>query len=200
MLLKQQTLLVRLENKAMGKSSMKAVGWVLSGALVFCVAGCGQQVPSAMASDATLSAATRADVLVSAQHGVASAAAVGLRSANSDFNGDGKSDILLRDTVTGEVLIWFMDGAVITGSGSPGSPGLDWSIQGVGDFNGDGKADILWRDSNGTVAIWFMDGATIIGSGSPGAPGPDWIVQGVGDFDGDGKADILWRNSVTGEV
>jgi hypothetical protein len=38
-----------------------------------------------------------------------------------DFNGDGKADILLRNSATGDAHIWLMNGATISGSGTPGS-------------------------------------------------------------------------------
>jgi hypothetical protein len=121
--------------------------------------------------------------------------------AVGDFNGDCKSDILWRNSVTGGVITWLMNGATFASSGSVGSPSSEWTIQGVGDFNGDGKADILWRNSTtGEVIIWLMNGTTITSSGSPGSPSSEWTIQGVGDFNGDGKSDILWRNSSTGGV
>jgi hypothetical protein len=45
-----------------------------------------------------------------------------------DFNGDGKADILWRNSSTGQVEIWLMNGATLTGQGSPGSPTTDWQI------------------------------------------------------------------------
>ena len=64
-----------------------------------------------------------------------------------DFNGDGKSDILWRNTASGEVDIWHMNGTTLAGrrGGSRCLP--NWQIQGTGDFNGDGKSDILWRNT-----------------------------------------------------
>ena len=120
-----------------------------------------------------------------------------------DFNGDGKSDILWRNSSTGVVSMWLMDGTNMTSWATIlGSGNTDWTVAGVGDFNGDGKADILWRNtSTGMVTMWIMGGtnmtswATILGSGNT-----DWTVAGVGDFNGDGKADILWRNTSTGMV
>jgi hypothetical protein len=111
-----------------------------------------------------------------------------------DFNGDGKADILWRDS-TGQVRIWLMDGTTVRTAAIPASPPLDWTIQGVGDFDGDDKADILWRDSGGQVGIWLMDGITIRTVAIPANRSLDWTIQSVGDFDGDGKADILWRDS-----
>ncbi|TMH89319.1 MAG: hypothetical protein E6H42_17405, partial [Betaproteobacteria bacterium] len=119
-----------------------------------------------------------------------------------DFNGDGKADILWRNSTTGANTIWLMNGAVIS-SGATFATVVDpnWGIAGLGDFNGDGKSDILWRNrSTGENTIWLMNGAAI-SSAAVFATVTDlnWSIAGVGDFDGDGKSDILWRNRGTGE-
>src|SRR5438094_516839 len=123
--------------------------------------------------------------------------------APMDFDGDCKSDILWRNSATGEDYLWLMNAQAIVSQGSLttlGDPA--WQIQGTGDFDGDGKADILWRNAlTGENYIWLMNGLTIASQGSINVVDPTsgWQVQGIGDFDGDGKADILWRNSSTGE-
>ena len=121
--------------------------------------------------------------------------------APGDFNGDCRSDILWRNSTTGEVYTWFMNGTTIASQGSPGGVSSNWVVQGAGDFNGDGDADILWRNSTtGEVYIWLLNGTSIASQGSLGSVSSNWTIQGVGDFNGDGKGDILWRNSTTGEV
>ena len=77
-----------------------------------------------------------------------------------DFNGDGKADILWRDSM-GNVSMWLMNGTSITNSSFIADISSGWSIVGTGDFDGDGKADILWRDFKGTEVIWFMNGSTV---------------------------------------
>jgi hypothetical protein len=122
-----------------------------------------------------------------------------------DFNGDGKADILWRNTSTGENALWLMDGPTLTSNNSISpvpatTPG--WTITGVGDFNGDGKADILWRNaSSGENYLYPMEGTTILGTEGYVRTVADlsWEVKGAGDYDGDGKADVLWRHAVTGE-
>jgi hypothetical protein len=82
-------------------------------------------------------------------------------------NGDGKADILWRNSTTGQVYIWLMNGTTLTSSGSLGSVSSDWSIAGVGDFDGNGTSDTLWRNSTtGQVYIWFINGTTMSGGGS----------------------------------
>jgi hypothetical protein len=46
-----------------------------------------------------------------------------------DFGGDGKADILWRNSSSGQVYVWFMNGTVISGGGSPGGATSDWAIQ-----------------------------------------------------------------------
>jgi ELWxxDGT repeat protein len=122
-----------------------------------------------------------------------------------DFDGDGRSDVLWRNS-SGEVAAWLMNGSAVsaggdvTFGGSAARPDASWSIAGIGDFNHDGKSDILWRNGNGSLALWLMNGTTIAGSGnimSNGAavtPDASWHVVEIGDFNGDSNADILWRN------
>ena len=119
---------------------------------------------------------------------------------SGDFNADGKEDILWRDTQTGEVRIWYMNGSTILFNGSVGRVGLDWKIVGIADFDGTGFSDILWENANnGSFAIWTMHGDSAV-SHQYSSPGYQWSITGVADLDHNGFADILWRNVVTGEV
>ncbi len=122
-----------------------------------------------------------------------------------DFNGDGRRDVLWRNT-SGEVSAWLMNGSSIatsgdlTSGGAAASPDASWSIAGIGDFNHDGFSDVLWRKSDGSLAVWLMNGTTITSSGAitfGGAqvtPDASWHVVEIGDFNADSNADILWRN------
>jgi hypothetical protein len=116
-----------------------------------------------------------------------------------DFNGDGKPDILWQQASSGELWVWFMNGASYAGATSI-SPPTAWRVPGAADFNGDGKPDILWQyPSTGELWVWYMNGTSWAGqiqiSGATA-----WRVVGTGDFNGDGKPDILWQHPSTGEL
>jgi microcystin-dependent protein len=122
-----------------------------------------------------------------------------------DFTDDGfADDILWRNTSTGQVSIWEMNGNTLMGGGpvSP-NPGTAWKAIGTGDFNDDGHSDVLFQNtSSGQVSIWEMHGNTLTGGGpvSPN-PGPSWHAIGTGDFTHDGFSDdILFQNTSTGQV
>jgi FG-GAP-like repeat len=114
--------------------------------------------------------------------------------AAHDFNADGMSDILWRDS-SGNVAMWLMNGGAVSSASVVGNVPLTWSIVGQRDFNGDGPTDILWTDASGNVAIWLMNGASIASSTLVGNVGTSWSVAGTGDFNSDGKGDILWRDT-----
>ncbi len=115
--------------------------------------------------------------------------------ALGDFNGDGKSDILFQNTVTGAYSTWDIAGGHIAGSGTIGMA-AGYSFVGAADINGDGKADIIFRNNaTGDYADWLLSDTTIIGGGTIGNPGSDWQFKGLGDLNGDGKADMVFENS-----
>jgi hypothetical protein len=62
-----------------------------------------------------------------------------------DVNGDGKADLVWRNTSDGNTAVWLMNGATILSTGFPGGVPLAWQLVGAGDVNGDGKADVIWR-------------------------------------------------------
>ncbi len=111
-----------------------------------------------------------------------------------DFNGDGLSDILWRNS-NGTVSLW----STSSGGGHTAQDlaiiDPSWVIQLGADFNGDGVADILWRNANGEVSEWLSKPGGGYTTPGLGVVPSFWTIQAAGDFNGDGLGDILWRNA-----
>ncbi|MEO8327465.1 MAG: FG-GAP-like repeat-containing protein, partial [Nitrospirota bacterium] len=118
-----------------------------------------------------------------------------------DLDGSGTADLLWRNSRSGEVAVWLMEGARMGASSTLGGVSQDWQIAGSGDVDGNGTADVIWRNTtSGVVAIWMMKGSRISSIGFPGSASNDWVIKGVGDVDGNEKVDIFWQNAASGQV
>jgi len=122
-------------------------------------------------------------------HGAAMQGAITVKATPHDFDANGKSDILWRNTSSGGVAMWLMDGATIASGSFITTVPTVWTVVGVADFDGDAKADILWRDTSGNLALWIMDGTAPKASSILGNVSTQWTIVGVADFNGDGNAD-----------
>lgn len=124
-------------------------------------------------------------------------------SQGSDYDADGYTDIMYRDS---ETLKWRLDLMGPEGiKKSVDVPGMSsccgWLYNGNGDFNGDGSDDIIIRNiTSGQWYIYNLKAENIISRGYvPIESAINIGVQAVADFDSDGKADVLLRNEKTGE-
>ncbi|MBL9216481.1 MAG: immunoglobulin domain-containing protein [Opitutaceae bacterium] len=165
-------------------------------------------VTYSVGSVSTSHAGTYTVVVTNAGGSVTSAGAVlTVRSSTypivlqTDFNNDGRADLVWQNTLTGDASVWLMNGTKRSSSKALGRITADWLLAGAGDFNNDGKGDLLWQNLvTGLAQVWLMNGTTLSTNVSVGNPGTDWVAGGTGDFNGDGRSDILWQNRLTGEV
>ncbi|WUH90426.1 VCBS repeat-containing protein [Streptomyces sp. NBC_00433] len=129
-----------------------------------------------------------------------------LMAAPGDLSGDGKSDLLARNS-SGQLYLFKGTG---TGTGytsrtlvSSGWNGYN-AIIGAGDMSGDGRTDILARSTNGTLYLFK-------GTGNASAPFAGRIklssgfgaynkIATAGDIDGNGLADLLAVKASTGTL
>ncbi|MFH1395967.1 MAG: FG-GAP-like repeat-containing protein [archaeon] len=125
-------------------------------------------------------------------------------SGIGDFDNNGYSDILWRQTSSGGVYGWLMNGAnVVESKVIAETVGTEFTILATEDFDNDKKSDILFHNTNtGYLYLWFMDGlnyTSVEGINYSGTSiqvsSSDWDFSGIGDFDNDGKSDLLWQQS-----
>ncbi len=121
---------------------------------------------------------------------------------SSDFNADGRPDIIWSNTASGATYLWRMNGPTLLADSFYATIDPSWKIQGVADFNGDGHPDIVWRNTaNGACYVWYTVNGTFTGTDAFlfSLP-PEWVIQGVADFNADGKPDFLMRNATSGNA
>jgi len=117
----------------------------------------------------------------------------------TDLNHDGKTDIILQNTI-GQVFVWYMNGSGgIASSGFVCSSALsDWKLLAIADMNSDGFADFILQNTVGQIFVWFMTSDGVIGSGAFLYSGglSDWKVAVATDLNHDGKTDLIFQNTV----
>jgi FG-GAP-like repeat len=97
-----------------------------------------------------------------------------------DFNGDGKADILWRNS-SGAVTDWLMNGSTVLSTHSLPSETSAWQIIGSSYFNGHTAgtpADVLWRNAvTGQLRIWFMNtSGTVASQSNVSGPSNAWTL------------------------
>jgi hypothetical protein len=110
----------------------------------------------------------------------------------SDFNGDGRSDILFQND-SGEVAIWEVNGANVIGGGSLGNPGPSWHVIGTGQYNADNYSDLRFQNSSGDIANWELNGTNVIDSPTGTNP-PVWHLVGDSTPFFAANVDLPWQS------
>nr|WP_256961785.1 VCBS repeat-containing protein [Streptomyces sp. NRRL B-24572] len=114
-----------------------------------------------------------------------------------DLSGDGKGDLLARDT-SGNLYLYKGNGAG-TAFASRIKVGSGWGgynkLLGAGDYTGDGRTDLLARTSGGDLYLYPGTGVATTPFGTRKFIGSGWNTYtklvAPGDLNADGKADLL---------
>jgi hypothetical protein len=131
----------------------------------------------------------------------------GAENLIGDFNGDGKTDVVMRSLNWDTTPVFFSNGdGTFQFTNAPDPVKTIFNDMGatsfVGDFNGDGKADVLLKNGSGwdTTPVYFSNGDGTFRFSDAADPSRGIFNYAgaqsfVGDFNGDGKADILMKAS-----
>jgi hypothetical protein len=132
-------------------------------------------------------------------------------SAMDDFDLAGnrreRDDLVFRNTATGAVDFWLMNGTSRTSlvplSGAQ-PPAIEWQLAAAADFNQDAKPDLLWRNTvTQKLMVWTMNGTAYTGTITPTpdqAVDGNWACVATLDVNRDGATDLLWYNATTGKI
>lgn len=119
----------------------------------------------------------------------------------SDFSGDGKTDMVLRNSATGTFDILQMDGPRHSAF-SEYAWGPAWQIAATqADFNGDLRSDMVLRNATtGAITVLQLNGSAYSGFQEYAWGPASQVSSAQADFNGDGKTDLVLRSSATGTI
>jgi hypothetical protein len=139
-------------------------------------------------------------------------------AATGDFDHDGITDLVMQNSTTGAVRIWYMGANTAFGLNTDVKAVADLSpqltnyltqqVKGAADFDGDGIPDLILQNlttntantTRGNVTVYLLNQgtrtpATIIRKASrplsPQITSVNTVVSGADDIDGDGLVDLV---------
>lgn len=135
------------------------------------------------------------------------------KAVRSDFNGDGRSDLLWHSFYyrtnppsSATIATWNMNAASVLSANvfQFHNAGQAQAYANPGDFDGDGRADLLFGHPGGIIPLSFWQGrsdgsfeATFLTPAS--LPGRYARLRGNADLNADGRDDLVLHNKTTGK-
>ncbi|HKY42722.1 MAG TPA: FG-GAP-like repeat-containing protein [Pyrinomonadaceae bacterium] len=120
--------------------------------------------------------------------------------AVGDLNGDNNADIVTANRNTGNISIFFGNGAGNFNPQAPFTVNANPKFVGIGDFNGDGKRDLIVTHEPPANAVILLGDGLGGFTQTGGSPQPAVHEVAVGDFNNDGRSDVAAGNSPQNNV
>ncbi len=119
----------------------------------------------------------------------------------SDFDADGRSDLLIQNPTAGQVSVAFAFGSTFQRYQPAQTMPPRSQAVGAGDFNGDGMPDaVLYDPATRQLSGGFYVGQVLTSFQQLATIPLGWRVAGIADFNGDGQPDLLLENPSTRDV
>lgn len=117
-----------------------------------------------------------------------------------DFNGDGNTDLVWRNAITGDVAVWYLNGTSLPQGAIVANVPLSYRLLALADLNGLGKSGLVWYNlSNGQYALWYLAGSLIQSSQTFSLP-RSYPVAFFGDLSDLGETDAVQWSPDTGNL
>ena len=135
-----------------------------------------------------------------------SVAAFGLTSTSTpgggvadDFNNDGKADLLLENSATGNRAIWYLSDGIFQSSSALPTLDPQWHIAGSTDFLGNGQASlILETPVPASTCVWILNNGFYFSTiALPTIPN-QWHVSGIAGVAFNSRKNVVLENTDTG--
>jgi uncharacterized repeat protein (TIGR03803 family) len=114
------------------------------------------------------------------------------RSFAADFDGDGKSDLVVYRPDTGTWFVRYSSSGYSYAAAKTYQWGLPGDLPLAADFDGDGKTDlVVWRPDTGTWFVRYSSNGYSYATATTYQWGLPGDVPLAADFDGDGRTDLV---------
>src|SRR5690348_17604646 len=123
--------------------------------------------------------------LAAALLGLGTSVAVRAQGVVSDFNNDGRPDLIFQNASAQQMAVWFMDDTTpLNATYLLPNQMTGWTCAGTADFNQDNKPDLLWQNtSTGELIIWYISGTQSQGAATVTLQQTvGWNVVAIADF------------------
>jgi len=123
--------------------------------------------------------------------------------AAADLFHQGTTDIIWRNTATGDIVYWDVKDGDVLGAGYISTvPDQNWKIVGSADLLHQGHVGLVWQNtSSGDIVYWELNGATLIkGDYIKNVSDLNWRITAVTDLFHLGSTDLVWQNTTNGDI